>query len=91
MRGAIGKHMAHSGNALTASEKNRTITAARRRERRTMDEYITPNYKTIGTVEQRKIRELYTSSLLNAFTQQDYLDAIALIGRVIDRLEKLEK
>lgn len=29
MRGAIGKHMAHSGNALTASEKNRTITAAR--------------------------------------------------------------
>lgn len=91
MRGAIGKHMAHSGNALTASEKNRTITAARRRERRTMDEYITPNYKTIGTVEQRKIRELYTSSLLNAFTQQDYLDAIALIGRVIDRLKKLEK
>lgn len=91
MRGAIGKHMAHSGNALTASEKNKTITAARRRERRTMDEYITPNYKTIGTVEQRKIRELYTSSLLNAFTQQDYLDAIALIGRVIDRLEKLEK
>ena len=56
-----------------------------------MDEYITPNYKTIGTVEQRKIRELYTSSLLNAFTQQDYLEAIALIGRVIDRLEKLEK
>lgn len=33
-----------------------------------MDEYIIPNYKTIGTVEQRKIRELYTSSLLNAFT-----------------------
>lgn len=67
------------------------LNTARRRERRTMDEYITPNYKTIGTVEQRKIRELYTSSLLNAFTQQDYLDAIALIGRVIDRLEKLEK
>ena len=67
------------------------IPTARRRERRTMDEYITPNYKTIGTVEQRKIRELYTSSLLNAFTQQDYLDAIALIGRVIDRLERLEK
>lgn len=67
------------------------IPTARRRERRTMDEYITPNYKTIGTVEQRKIRELYTSSLLNAFTQQDYLDSIALIGRVIDRLEKLEK
>lgn len=67
------------------------MNTARRRERRTMDEYIIPNYKTIGTVEKRKIRELYTSSLLNAFTQQDYLDAIALIGRVIDRLEKLEK
>lgn len=67
------------------------LPTARRRERRTMDEYITPNYKTIGTVEKRKIRELYTSFLLNAFTQQDYLDAIALIGRVIDRLEKLEK
>lgn len=67
------------------------IPTARRRERRTMDEYITLNYKTIGTVEQRKIRELYTSSLLNAFTQQDYLDAIALMGRVIDRLEELEK
>ena len=55
-----------------------------------MGEYITPNYETIGTVEQRKIRELYTSSLLNAFTQQDYLIAIALMGRVIDRLEGQE-
>lgn len=55
-----------------------------------MDEYIIPNYKTIGTVEKRKIRELYTSSLLNAFTQQDYLNAIALMGRVIDRLEGQE-
>jgi hypothetical protein len=55
-----------------------------------MGEYITPNYETIGTVEQRKIRELYTSSLLNAFTQQDYLNAIALMGRVIDRLEGQE-
>lgn len=55
-----------------------------------MADYITPNYETIGIVEQRKIRELYTSSLLNAFTQQDYLDAIALMGRVIDRLEAQE-
>lgn len=55
-----------------------------------MGEYITPKYKTIGIVEQRKIRELYTSSLLNAFTQQDYLDAIALMNRVIDRLEKMK-
>ena len=55
-----------------------------------MADYIAPNYETIGIVEQRKIRELYTSSLLNAFTQQDYLDAIALMGRVVDRLEAQE-
>lgn len=55
-----------------------------------MDDYITPNYETIGVVEQRKIRELYTSSLLNAFTHEDYLQAIALIGRVMDRLEALK-
>lgn len=53
-----------------------------------MNEYITPNYETIGVVEQRKIRELYTSSLLNAFTNEDYLKAIALIARVVDRLEE---
>lgn len=55
-----------------------------------MNEYITPKYETIGIVEQRKIRELYTSSLLNAFTHEDYLKAIALIARVVDRLEEQE-
>lgn len=55
-----------------------------------MDEYITPNYETIGVDEQRKIRELYTSTLLNAFTHQDYIDAIVLIGRVIKRLEGIK-
>lgn len=55
-----------------------------------MDDYITPNYETIGIDEQRKIREPYTSTLLNAFTQQDYIDAIALIGRVIKRLEGIK-
>lgn len=55
-----------------------------------MNEYITPKYETIGVVEQRKIRELYTSSLLNAFTHEDYLKAIALIARVVDRLEGQE-
>lgn len=55
-----------------------------------MGKYITPNYETIGVVEQRKIRELYTSSLLNAFTHEDYLKAIALIARVVDRLEGKE-
>ena len=52
-----------------------------------MNEYITPNYETIGVAEKRKIVELYTSSLINAFTYEDYLKAIALIGNVIDRLE----
>lgn len=52
-----------------------------------MDEYITPDYETIGIEEKRRISELYTSTLLNAFTQQDYIDAIVLIGRVIKRLE----
>lgn len=51
-----------------------------------MDEYITPNYETIGAEEKRKIAELYTSSLLNAFTYEDYLKAMALIARVVDRL-----
>lgn len=55
-----------------------------------MDDYITPNYETIGVTEKRKIVELYTSSLLNAFTQEDYLQAIALIARVVDRLEEQE-
>lgn len=53
-----------------------------------MDEYITPNYETIGTKEKRDITELYTSTLLNAFTKQDYIDAIAIMQRVIERLEE---
>lgn len=53
-----------------------------------MNEYITPNYETIGVTEKRKIVELYTSSLINAFTYEDYLKAIALIMEVVDRLEE---
>lgn len=56
-----------------------------------MNDYITPNYETIGIDEQRKIRELYTSTLLNAFTQQDYIDAIALMQRVVERLEGINR
>lgn len=55
-----------------------------------MDEYITPNYETIGAEEKRKIVELYTSSLLNAFTYEDYLKAMGLVARVVDRLEGQE-
>lgn len=53
-----------------------------------MNDYITPNYETIGVDEKRAISEFYNSSLLNAFTHEDYLEAIALIGKVVDRLEK---
>lgn len=53
-----------------------------------MNEYITPNYETIGVAEKRKIVRLYTSSLINAFTYEDYLKAIALIMEAVDRLEE---
>ena len=35
--------------------------------------------------------ELMGSSLLNAFSEQDYLDVIQIFNRVIERLEDIEK
>jgi len=55
-----------------------------------MDEYITPNYETISVIQKRELTELMRSSLLNAFSEQDYLDVILVFRRVIDRLEKIE-
>lgn len=55
-----------------------------------MDEYITPNYETISVIQKRELTELMRSSLLNAFSEQDYLDVILVFQRVIDRLEKIE-
>lgn len=52
-----------------------------------MEEYITPKYKTITAEKQRKIVELFTSSILNAFTDQDFYDCLSIMKRVIDRLE----
>ena len=56
-----------------------------------MDEYITPNYDTISTKRKRDLAELMQSSLLNAFTEQDYYDVLFVFQRVIERLEKIEQ
>lgn len=56
-----------------------------------MDEYITPNYETISTKQKRDLVELMQSSLLNAFTEQDYYDVLSVFQRVIERLEKIEQ
>lgn len=56
-----------------------------------MEEYITPNYETISTKQKRDLTELMQSSLLNAFTEQDYYDVLYVFQRVIERLEKIEQ
>ena len=56
-----------------------------------MDEYITPNYETISTKQKRDLTELMQSSLLNAFTEQDYYDILLVFQRVIERLESIEE
>ena len=56
-----------------------------------MREYITPNYETISVIQKRDLMELMNSSLLNAFSEQDYFDVIQIFNRVIERLENIEK
>ena len=56
-----------------------------------MDEYITPNYETISTKQKRDLIELMQSSLLNAFTEQDYYEVLFVFQRVIERLEGIEE
>ena len=51
------------------------------------NEWITPNYETISAVEKRQLCELMNSTLLNAFSQQDFTDVLAVFRRVIERLE----
>jgi len=55
-----------------------------------MDEYIVPNYETISNDKKRKLSEMYSSSLLNAFTEEDLTDACNIMLRVIERLENQE-
>lgn len=56
-----------------------------------MNEYITPNYETISVVQKRELMELMSSSLLNAFSEQDYFDVLQIFSRVVERLENIEK
>lgn len=56
-----------------------------------MSEYITPNYETISVVQKRELIELMNSSLLNAFSEQDYYDVLNIFQRIIERLENIEK
>ena len=56
-----------------------------------MNEYITPNYETISVRQKRDLMELIGSSLLNAFSEQDYIDVLQIFNRVIERLENIDK
>lgn len=59
--------------------------------RKSENEYITPKYETITNTEKRKLLELFNSSLIHAFSRQDYLDVIQVFKRIIDRLEQGEE
>lgn len=56
-----------------------------------MDDHITLNYDTISTKQQRDLMELMGSSLLNGFTEEDYIDVLRVLQRVVVRLEKAGK
>jgi hypothetical protein len=56
-----------------------------------MSEYITPNYETISVIQKRDLMKLMNSSLLHAFSEQDYFDVIRIFTRVLERLENIEK
>lgn len=51
------------------------------------EEYITVDYQTISVAEKRKLMELCSSSLVNAFNLNDYLAILAVFQNVVDRLE----
>ena len=56
-----------------------------------MNECITPDYETISVIQKRNLIELMNSSLLNAFSEQDYYDVLAIFQRIIERLENIQK
>lgn len=56
-----------------------------------MSEYIIPNYETISVMQKRELIELMNSTLLNAFSEQDYYDVLKIFQRIIERLENIEK
>lgn len=55
-----------------------------------MDEYIVPKYEVISFEEKRKLLEMMNSSLIHAFSKEDYYAMLAVLRRVIDRLEGQE-
>ena len=57
----------------------------------TMAEYLIPTYETISNEKKRKISEMFTSSILNAFTEEDFVDVCKIMSRVIERLEQQEE
>lgn len=56
-----------------------------------MNEYITPNYETISVKQKRHLMELVNSSILNGFSERDYLDMIEVFQRVVERLVDLDE
>jgi predicted AAA+ superfamily ATPase len=48
------------------------------------------NFSAIDDIK-REIIELTNSSLLNAFSEQDFIDFLKIFQRIIDRLEHQEK
>ena len=56
-----------------------------------MNEYITPNYETISVIQKRELIELMNSSLLNAFSEQDYYEVLKIFRRILERIENIEK
>lgn len=56
-----------------------------------MTNNITPNYETISVIHKRNLIELVGSSLLNAFSEQDYFDVLRIFDRVVERLENIER
>lgn len=53
-----------------------------------MDEYIIPKYETIGNEEKRKLLELMNSSLIHAFSPDDYYTVMGVFSRIVNRLEE---
>ena len=50
-------------------------------------EYIEVDYETITNKEKRELRALINSVLLNGFTREDFDDVLAVIARVVGRIE----
>ena len=52
------------------------------------EEYITVEYPTISNASKRKLMELCSSTLVNAFNFDDYMSVLAVFRSVVDRLEE---